>query len=394
MDKIAANLGGTAAGIAREQRRTVLNDRHTPGAFLQLLYAVEHKQHLSVRNRRQAGTETAIITTLCFGFHLRFFTLPVNAEGRIRDHIVKFIAAERIIAQGITVFHAGCVAALDQHICLGDRISFGVELLSKAGQSGILSNILQALGQAAQHLRSAHGHIVGGLGAALGGDLLFLRCDQQLCHQVNNVPACEMGTSLLVIGFGEFPNQFLKNVAHVGGGDLIQRHIAFAGVELLQGDKQNAALDHQLDGVGKVEVLNDVLDIGGKALKIGFKVAFHIVRLSNQLGKIKIAGVVEVETGNTAEDTITGSTLNVLGIQFFCHFYNGRLGFAEGIIKTFQHGHGQNHLAVLMGLEQANQMGGNLPDQVGFCADIGIRLLLQFLHGHRFVPPDFLFFTF
>jgi hypothetical protein len=73
---------------------------------------------------------------------------------------------------------------------------------------------------------------------------------------------------------------------------------------------------------------------------------------------------------------------------------NGRLGFAEGIIKTFQNGHGQNHLAVLMGLEQANQMGGNLPDQVGFCADIGIRLLLQFLHGHRFVPPDSLFFTF
>ena len=32
-----------------------------------------------------------------------------------------------------------------------------------------------------------------------------------------------------------------------------------------------------------------------------------------------------------------------------------------------------------MGLEQANQMGGDLPDQVGFCADIGIRLLLIIL---------------
>ena len=376
MDKVAANLGGTAAGIACKEGRTVLNDCHTPGAFLQLLYAVEHKQHLSVRDRRQTGTETAIITTLCLGFHLRFLSLPVNAEGRVGDYIVKFIAAERIIAQGIAVFHAGCVAALDQHIRLGDCISFGVELLSKAGQGGILADILQTLGQAAQHLRSAHCHIVGGLGAALGGDLLFLRCDQQLCHQVNDIPACEMGTSLFVIGLGEFPDQLLKNVAHVGGGDLVQRHIALAGVELLQGDKQNAALDHQLDGVGKVEVLDNVLDVGGKALKIGFKVAFHIVRLSNQLGKIKIAGVVEVETGNAAEDTITGSTLNVLCIQFFCHFHNGGLGFTEGVIKTLQHGHRQNHLAVLMGLEQANQMGGDLPDQVGFCADIGIRLLL------------------
>lgn len=42
MDKVAANLGGTAAGIAGEQRGAVLDDRHTPGAFLQLLYAVEH----------------------------------------------------------------------------------------------------------------------------------------------------------------------------------------------------------------------------------------------------------------------------------------------------------------------------------------------------------------
>ena len=198
-----------------------------------------------------------------------------------------------------------------------------------------------------------------------------------------------MGTSLLVIGFGEFADQLFKNVAHVGRGDFFRGHIALAGIELLQGDVEDTALDHQLDGVGKVEVFDNVLDVGGKALKIGFKVAFHIVRLGNQLGKIKIAGVVEVETGNTAEDAVTGSTLNVLGIQFFCHFHNGRLGFAEGIIKTFQHGHGQNHLAVLMGLEQANQMGGDLPDQVGFCADIGIRLLLQFFHGHRCFLPIF-----
>ena len=36
---------------------------------------------------------------------------------------------------------------LIMHICLGNRLSFRVELLSKAGQGGILANILQALGQ-------------------------------------------------------------------------------------------------------------------------------------------------------------------------------------------------------------------------------------------------------
>ena len=376
MDKVAANLGGTATGIACEQGRTVLNDRHTPGAFLQLLYAVEHKQHLSVRDRRQAGTETAIITTLCLGFHLRFLTLPVNAEGRIRDHIVKFIAAERIIAQGITVFHAGCVAALDQHICLGNRISFGVELLSKAGQGGILANILQALSQAAQHLRSAHGHIIGRFGAALGSDFLLFGGNEQLGHQVNNVPAGEVGTSLFVVGFGEFADQLFKNVAHVGGGDFLRGHIALAGIELLQGDVEDTALDHQLDGIVKVEVLNDVLDIGGKTLKIGFKVALHVVRLCHQPCKIEVAGVVEVVAGNAAEDAVTRSTLDVLRIQLLCHGDHSILGRLQGIVKTLQNRHRQNDLAVLVGLEQAHQMGGNLPDQVSLCTDVGIRLLL------------------
>lgn len=111
-------------------------------------------------------------------------------------------------------------------------------------------------------------------------------------------------------------------------------------------------------------------------MKIGFKVAFHIIRFGNQLGKIEIASVVEVEAGNAAEDTVTGCAFNVLRIQFLCHLHNSGLGFAERIVKTLQNAHRQNHLAVLMGLEQVDQMGGNLPDQVNFCADIGIRLLL------------------
>ena len=88
-----------------------------------------------------------------------------------------------------------------------------------------------------------------------------------------------MRAGLLVIGLGEFPDQFFKDIAHVGGGDLLWGHIGLCRVELLQSHKQHTALDHQLDCIGKVEILNDVLDIGGKAPQIGFKIRFYIVRV-------------------------------------------------------------------------------------------------------------------
>ena len=376
VDEVAADFRRTTAGIAGKQRGAVLDNGHAAGAVLQLFHAVEHKQHLSIRNGGQAGAEPTIIAEFRFGFHLRFLAFPVNTEGRVGDDIIELVAAERIIAQGVAVFHARSVAALDEHICLSDGVGFGIELLPEAGQSGIAAHILQPLGQAAQHLRSAHCHIIGRLGAALGSDFLLFGGDEQLGHQVNNVPAGEVGTSLLVVGFGEFADQLFKNVAHVGGGNFLRGHIALAGIELLQGDVEDTALDHQLDRVGKVEVLNDVLDIGGKALKIGFKVALHVVRLCHQPCKIEVAGVVEVVAGNAAEDAVTRSTLDVLRIQLLCHGDHSILGGLQGIVKTLQNCHGKNDLAVLVGLEQAHQMGGDLPDQVSLCTDVGIRLLL------------------
>ena len=165
----------------------------------------------------------------------------------------------------------------------------------------------------------------------------------------------------MVIIQKQLPNQFLKDITHVSGGDFLRGHIALCGVELLQGHEQNAALDHQLHGVSEVEVIDNVLDIGREALQIGFKVDFHIVRISDQLCKIVVAGIIEIIARDAAQDTVPGSTLHVLGIQLLRHLYNGRFGL-QCVVKPLQYGHRQNHFAILMWLEQAHQMGGNLPD--------------------------------
>ena len=98
MDKIAANLGRTAARITGKQRGAVLDNCHSAGAGFQLFHAVEHKQHLTVRHGGQTGTETPVIAALGFGLHLRFLAFPVDAEGRVGNDIVKLIVAEGILA--------------------------------------------------------------------------------------------------------------------------------------------------------------------------------------------------------------------------------------------------------------------------------------------------------
>ena len=192
-----------------------------------------------------------------------------------------------------------------------------------------------------------------------------------------------MSTGLFVIRLGELPDQFFKDIAHVSGGDFLRGHISFGGIKLLQGHEQNATLYHQLHGVGKVKVIDDILDIGGEALQIGFKVDFRIVRVSDQLCKIVVAGIIEIKAGDTAQNSIPGRALNMLCVEFLCHLHNGCLGGLQSVIKTLQHGHRQNHFAVLMWFEQAHKVGGDFPDQIGFRLYICICLLLQLSHRHN-----------
>src|SRR5699024_9458681 len=96
----------------------------------------------------------------------------------------------------------------------------------------------------------------------------------------------------------------------------------------------------------------------------------------------------ELEAGSAAQDAITGSALNVLGIQFLRHLHDSCLGGLQRIVKTLQHSHRKNYLAILMGLEQAHQVGSNFPDQVGFRLYICICLLLQLIHRHKAYTPS------
>ena len=50
-----------------------------------------------------------------------------------------------------------------------------------------------------------------------------------------------------------------------------------------------------------------------------------VISVGLMLGKIKVAGVIEIIAGSAAQDAVTGSALNVLGIQFLRHLHDSHL---------------------------------------------------------------------
>ena len=163
---ILPDVAGPAAGIAAEQGRAVLDDRHF--AFVcQLGKTVQHKKLLTIADLGQTGRKTPHLAPRGFGFHCLLLPLPVDAEGRVGDDVLEGEPGELILRQGVTEPHIVGVAAPDHHVRLGDGKGGGIELLPEAGHLNVAVQLVDALFHAAQHLAGAHGHIVNGHAAGV-----------------------------------------------------------------------------------------------------------------------------------------------------------------------------------------------------------------------------------
>ena len=197
-----------------------------------------------------------------------------------------------------------------------------------------------------------------------------------------------MCSGLLVIGLGKLPNQLLKDISHVGRGDLLGRHICFCRVELLNHHKEDAAFNHRADGIGKLKAGNNISYICREALEVIIEVVSDIIRIGKQLLEVKLAGVVEGIAGSAGQSAFDKLLICSGRIQLLFHFENSLFGGRKGIVKAFENGHGQNNLPVLMGLKQTHKMRGTLPNQIGLLLDIRIGLLLKLIELHISHPPS------
>ena len=359
---ILPDVAGPAAGIAAEQGRAVLDNGHL-ALVCQLGKAVQHKKLLTIADLGQTGRKAPHLAPGGFGLHRLLLPFPVNAEGRVGDDVLEGESGELILRQSVTKPHIVGVAAPDHHVRLGDGKGGGVELLPEAGHLNVAVQLVDALLHAAEHLAGAHSHIVNG--HTTGVEVGFGQ--QQVGHQVDNVPAGEVGSGLLAKALGEPPHQVLKDIAAVHGADLVRAKIALLGAELLDNEIEGVALHHPLDDVVKVELCQHVLCVGRKAGQVIPEVGLNVVRVCQQGLEGEPAGVVKLVAGGLLQKAVDDLQL----FHLFVGVQHCLMGGQQAVVEPLHHGHGQNDQTVLVGLERPPQHIGYVPDHGGFFGNVG-----------------------
>ena len=222
---------------------------------------------------------------------------------------------------------------------------------------------MDALLHAAQHLAGAHGHIVNG--HAAGVEVGFGQ--QQVGHQVDDVPAGKVGSGFLAKALREPPHQVLEDVAAIHGADLVRAKIALLGAELLDNEVEGVALHHPLDDVVKVELCQHVLCVGRKAGQVIPEVGLNVVRVCQQGLEGEPAGVIELVAGGLLQKAVDDLQL----FHLFVGVQHCLMGGQQAVVEPLHHGHGQNDQTVLVGLERPTQHIGYVPDHGGFFGNIG-----------------------
>ena len=336
---------------------------------------IQHKQLLSIGNLRQPRRETTKITFCRFLFNGLLFTLPVNSEWRIADNILEGVAAELIVRQGVTKSHVVRITTTDHHIRFGNCESGGIELLSKTGNFNILVQIVDTLLHAGQHLAGAHGHIVDSY------ILCFCKVgigEQEVSHQIDNIPAGEVRSGFLSKGFREPLYQVFKDVPAVNSTYFVRAEIALWRRKLLDDKVEGVALHHSLDDVVKIEFGQNILDIGREPSQIVPEVGFDVIRVSQQLFKCELAGIVELITGSLGQKAINDGQLLDLFILCQDCFVGGK----QTVVETLNHGHRKDYKPVLMGLKGATEHICHIPDHRCFFCNI-YSYRLDFIVRHR-----------
>lgn len=85
---ILPDVAGSAAGVAAEQGRAVLDNGHL-ALVCQLGKTVQHKKLLTIADLGQTGRKTPHLAPGGFDFHRLLLPLPVNAEGRVGDDVLE-----------------------------------------------------------------------------------------------------------------------------------------------------------------------------------------------------------------------------------------------------------------------------------------------------------------
>ena len=230
------------------------------------------------------------IQNLLFTAHLFGVNFPAFPVGRIGQHKIELSCGvsvqgkRRAIADMIRLFPI----AFEQHIRLADRICFRVHFLSKQMNRHILSILLGNRQKPvlcnSKHTASPAGSVITGVGGVF--DLTRNRYKDKVCHQFNNIAGRPVFACLLVVFLIELADQFLKNRTHavvVQPGVLqyslrivlinrLRREVDIRRNKFLNNCSQNIRLNHRINLIAELELLQNLLHIRRKTVQVSLKV--------------------------------------------------------------------------------------------------------------------------
>ena len=325
LDDPAADVALALAGVAGKQRGAVVHLGDAAAELRVLLHLAEHvgqEQHLAVAGageQRVLGIarvldDEARVPHALLAAHALQVALPALAVGRIAEHKVELAGRKGVVGQRRVLRPAddvvGRVAlALEQQVGLADGIGLGVDLLAVEVGGDLLAVLLGELQQRllghGQHAAGAASAVVEQVGARL--DLVGDGQEDQLGHQPHGVAGGPVLARLLVVLLVEAAHQLLKDGAHgvVVQAGVLDRAVAVqhrlgaevdGGVEELFDQRaQRIGLGQPRDLVAELEVLEDILHVGRKAVEVGFKVGPELLLAGArpQVAQREVGGVVE-----------------------------------------------------------------------------------------------------
>ena len=140
--------------------------------------------------------------------------------------------------------------------------------------------------------------------------------------------------------------------------------------KLLNDRAENIGLDHGCNLVAELELVQNLLDVGRKAVQIGFKIRLKLLacRTSGQIAQAEGRCVAEgLPCGVAQCAPLVGDPC---AVQHFLHVQDLLLGVLQHGVQAADDRHGQNDIAVLAAhIHIPKAIIGDAPDEVGNCIE-------------------------
>ena len=256
-------------------------------------------------------------------------------------------------------------------------IGLGVDLLAVEVGGDLLAalrgELLQRLLGHGQHAAGAAGPVIEQIGA--GFDLVGDGQEDELRHQPHGIARGPVLARLLVVLLVEPAHQLLEDRAHaviveagMADGAVGVHHGVGAQVdvgrgELLDQRAERVGPGEARDLVAELEAVEDVLHVGREPVEPGPEVGLELLaaRAGAQIAQGEPGGVVEGLPRRLAEGGVLPHHAGL--VERGLHVENGLLTVLQHRVQPPQHGHRQDHIAILAAhIEVAQHVVRDAPD--------------------------------